>query len=415
MGTEPRSRSMIGGGLRRVVVGRAGWSIVLFVVLAASQAACAGDKASPSGGAPATTSSGVSATPVGTSPTSTATSSPLSTPTSIPSLPLASGEWESGGLIWQSAGEQLFHGIIPVTNGLVGICDPSGEAIGSACTSHNGVTWSIASDPAVFKQTGTDPFRANMAAHGAGGWVAAERQVGDWGPHSPYAVLWHSSDGVSWSRVPRSPILNGFRPGGIYSTEGTFVLLGLGDEVLSSTDGATWRPLPKGTVLQILADANGKGFLGARYTGSKTGPTELFSADGKTWSQIQRPDPTDGLASMAALPGGGYLATAFNTKIQKSVNLRSSDGIEWQIVDSAPAAMDEVVVFAGRLIGMGTDDSSPGQEYQWISADAGQHWQKLAGADGEPMLGGYPILAGDRLLTSTGGVQFVLMAVARAR
>ena len=386
---------------------------VAVVLCAVALVGCSTSVQSPSASVPTPALTASS----GTTPSPQPTPSP--SPTASPNPSLAAGQWLSGGLIWKSVPlpGQLMHGIIAVPNGLVGVCDPSGEEVGQACTSRDGISWSLTPDPAIFVKEGNAPFRPRFAVRGPGGWVATDNGFAGWiDQPAEYASIWRSTDGIHWQLAPKSASLKGLTGGALYVVGGDFLLAGQANGryvLLRSSDGLAWAPVPAGAVEPICADQNGLAFFGAAFSaGQRTGSPNLFSADGRTWKPIQRPDPLDDLVDLAALPDGTLLATAWDGRAQRSVMLQSADGASWQMMSPTPVAMDNIAVFGGRLLGTANDSSGNG--VTWESSNDGRTWQPLQMADGSPMGAARFVVAGKLLLMSSGGAQFFIGSVGRA-
>ncbi len=366
---------------------------------------CAGGASSPSGIEP-------------TSPApETASSGPGQSPTASASASASLGTvWQSGGLTWTAAPADapLMHGVFAVPNGLVGVCDPSGEEVGQACTSKDGLTWSIRPDAAIFGADGATPFRARFAVHGPAGWVAADNGFVGFTDSPEYASVWHSSDGIHWQLAPASASLKGLIPGAMFVAKSGFLLYGAAQGkpvLLASADGATWTPAPAGTVVPVCSD--GSVSFGSPFSpGKELGPPTQFSANGLDWQALSRPAAVQEFSSVAALPNGTFLATSWDSQSQKSLLFKSTDGRAWSQLDPRPAPVDWVVVFAGKLLGSGPD--SAGNGVTWISPDGGSTWQPLLAADGSSMTSGIFVVAGNLLLITSGGAQFTIVAIARA-
>ncbi len=384
------------------------------LLLAASMSGCAGTGTTPSSDATSQSASVSPSIGVATAPPSAATPSPVPSPVPSPtsSVKLGPGQWVSGGFVWNdtSSGPML-HGVIAVPHGLVGICDPLSVEVGTECTSPDGVTWSTKPDPAIFKKVGSDPFRAKFVAHGSTTWVAAQGIFIGVGIEERYAVLWRSSDGVTWSRVPDSSVLKDYEMGALNFTNGTFFAYGIDGSVLSSADGTSWKRARAGIV--PVPVTRGKGFFGAGYNGSKLGAPKYFSIDGRDWQPIQGIASGNDLVSLAALLTGGFLATFYSPSLRQDVDFRSADGIYWQETNPAPAAMATVVVVGDKLIGNGLVDPSGYDDVPWSSIDGGQTWQRLSDANGSPMPDANLIVAGNLVLLTTGGAQFGIGTVGR--
>ena len=351
-------------------------------------------------------------------PYPTHVSNPAGLPGSEPTRHGLAGLWGCGRpvalgrLVWTDTSDApLMHGLIAVPNGFVAICDPSGEAVGTACTSPDAIHWSRMPDPSIFTAKGSHPFRAQFLAHGGGVYLAAEGDLSNWGINEPDAILWRSTDGISWTEVPATPILKGRRVGALWYVNGAFLAVSSNGSggVLISTNGLDWKPMTSG-IVPVTGDTSAHAFFGADYDGNRVGDLEYFSGDGVTWKPINRPDAaTTSLVSIETV-AAGYVATTWNGQTQKDAVIGSPDGVTWSAMYPSPAAMSTIVSFSGRLYGVGSPNSSEVNLLAWSSTDAGRTWEQLTTADGTPMSGRL-VVAGIRLLNTTGGAQFGIVEV----
>ena len=363
--------------------------------------------------------------PVPTSKPSQAvvSAAPSASPSASQSAPPSIGQTAgasagtSGGLAWETVPTTapLMHGVFAVPNGYLGVCDPSGEQVGQACTSSDGVKWSLTPDPAIFVNEGGTPFRARFAAHGSSGWVATDNGFIGFVESPAYAEIWHSGDGIHWKLAPHAPILKGLVAGELYAVGADLYLIGAAnglEVLLRSQDGISWVPAPAGTVEPLCRDQNGGAFFGATYSpGKRAGSPDLFSTDGRNWKPIKRSDSLTDFSSLVKLPDGTFLATSWDSRVQKSVMLHSADGVNWEDMSPTPVAIDTLVVFAGKLLGTANDSSGNG--VMWASGDGGQSWQVLTSKDGIAMGSGQLVVAGQSLLLTSGGAQFAVISVGR--
>jgi hypothetical protein len=173
----------------------------------------------------------------------------------------------------------------------------------------------------------------NAVAAGSPGFVAA-------GTGSGRAVLWTSTDGSTWSRVPDAPMF-GARPGsgpgasisgvGVAGRPGLTVVMGWaygvgpGGEpaVIAwwSPDGRTWTKAAVergggGQVFSVAATA-------ARFLA--TGPSGEPSCRGGIWSSVDGATWTCE-ASAPAFEGFGPYAAAGSPTTEVAVGLTSADG-----------------------------------------------------------------------------------------
>ncbi len=206
-------------------------------------------------------------------------------------------------------------------------------------------------------------------------------------------------------------MLNGFKVGRLTYLNDAFLAFSRGGQILTSVDGMTWKGLPR-EIVPVMNDTAAQVFLGADYDGSGYGAVKYFSTDGASWHPITRPDPVTSTLGSIEPVSGGYVATTWDGQTQKDVLIGSTDGLSWSVIRSVPAAMSTILSFSGRLYGLGSVDSSGTDLLVWSSADGGKTWEQLATIDGRPMSAGMLIVAGNRLMTLTGGVQFGIVASA---
>lgn len=226
-----------------------------------------------------------------------------------------------------------------------------------------------------------------------------------------------SPDGLSWTGNPAAPqagsgcylavcinaaygvgqlnaIAHG-TPGGV----GTFVAVGHGGTVVTSTDGSTWDVQPTGITDNFYAVAwGGNRFLATGWTPTQWMPHIWSSPDGKTWTQVYTGTQYQYLYTLAY--GNGLWVTAGSQTL-----LTSPDGTTWTPRSTGVAWP----VWAGAAYGAGrfvVVSSSYTNSTSYASAVAtsadGVEWQTRP-ANTMYWYGFYAVASGD----GPGGVRFV--------
>jgi hypothetical protein len=159
------------------------------------------------------------------------------------------------------------------------------------------------------------------------GWFAlSQRTVGDErAPSAWESYLYRSSDGIRWASVPVSDETDDLWLRGVAYGAGRYVLAGMR---MGGNDGALFH-----------------------------------SSDGEQWEEIAvATGAPSGLADVVFAGGQFFALSTFRTL------LRSSDGIEWQLIDLATTVMPLDVTFGGGqflLVGSGdVQRSSDGLRWQ---------------------------------------------------
>ena len=245
------------------------------------------------------------------------------------SVDFVTGDWG-----WRRVADPAPGAIAPIAGGYLGECVAGG--LPAACTSKDAVGWTLPADPALLAATGSSPFGGWSVAHGSAGWVA----VGTVDPGT-----WRSTDGVHWSEVALD--LPGLQKAQVQTLGGGFVMVaqtyGGGQPaapVLTSTDGAAWKPVavPAGMMVPQLAGAIG---LVATKTETANGSQVsrvVSSTDGLDWQTLTLPEGVQGISSSVRLANGSYVA--YGT----SQILVSADGLPWQAATGLGSWQDSMAV-----------------------------------------------------------------------
>src|ERR1035437_2389481 len=144
MGSLMQGDRLNRGRTRRGVVGIAAAAAIILVV--AGSAALMAIRQSPA----------VSQSPGATSPTA---------------QPTSAFEFVTGGWGWRRVGDPAPGVVAPVTDGFLGECVANG--LPAACTSRDGVAWTLSPDSTVLAAGGWGRFAGWSVTHGAAGWGAA--------------------------------------------------------------------------------------------------------------------------------------------------------------------------------------------------------------------------------------------------
>jgi hypothetical protein len=332
------------------------------------------------------------------------------------------------GWTWQRGDGTEVIGGFRVANGYLGQCSAASMV---ACTSPDGVHWTIPADPGIASLDGgiTDflPFGGaslggiyvrTFVLDGGGNTAAAPTSgpsdvLAPQSSASPYnsIFLMRSTDGTHWSRVSSS-VVSSIYIQSVDVESGAFTLIG-GDGngtgwVLTSTDGLVWT-----RASQIPGSTYEQGPAGLFSFDSYTGGRKAWhSWDGKTWTQIELPVETADLVAYS-VPGGGYIALDEASAPRNYWILRSADGLNWTVDQGNLAGEPRELVSAGdrlfTIVSQTADSSASGSASDgsgfdayaiWQSADWGRTWQPLLDGYGH-QVSGVPGVLGDLLAISS--------------
>ena len=220
------------------------------------------------------------------------------------------------------------------------------------------------------------------------------------------AIVWTSSDGKTWQRVPDDPVFADARLGQVIAWKGELLAYGCAGCGMesgpttgwSSTDGLTWTrftpTLPAGSEVVGIGESLGRCPVGDRRARPQSGdpnapqqPPRLTSVDGRTWTVS--PLPVLGFERLHPLPDGLYLtvmAPAADSVLpawvsRTSALYRSTDQVSWvRLVADQPVG-DEIIAVGDTLIMVGSSgdrcESLDGRcvAAAWRSTDGGSTWQ----------------------------------------
>jgi hypothetical protein len=245
------------------------------------------------------------------------------------------------------------------------------------------------------------PLRS--VAYGGGQYVA----VGD--------GIIASADGVTW-RLSKPGTTNSLAS--VAYGNGRFVAVGDGGTVLSSTDGLDWEPGISSTGGDFSAIAYGGGrFVAAAQQVNATTlqweGTVLTSADGVNW--VQRQARTSYTISSIGYGNGQFVAVGWDYSGPRDAILTSTDGVNWAESQSGPPPgtqfFPNAVAYGNEeFVAVGQPFSSDQAGSNILVSSNGIQWSQIKGS-GDILqavaYGGGRFVAADEngtILTSTDGL-----------
>ena len=163
-----------------------------------------------------------------------------------------------------------------------------------------------------------------------------------------------SEDTITWTQLASGTTarLNG----GAFSTSGTFILVGSGGTVVTSTDlGVNWTT-PTTGVIQDLYGAT-FGTNPSRFIAVGAQGTLLVGESGSDWSQFAANLTTNSLRSVAfgsfLLPGEATVTNRFVVVGDAGTVLTSTDASNWTLVPAFTTRNLNSVAFGGRFVAVG--------------------------------------------------------------
>ncbi|MEA2620672.1 MAG: hypothetical protein QOC97_1445 [Chloroflexota bacterium] len=320
-------------------------------------------------------------------------------------------------LSWQRVADQpdfhAPHGIMEaVTAGGPGLV-----AVGDACasgetschagiwTSKDGSTWTRVPDGPVFDVGAYTPTRRGEMTDviaGGPGLIAVGRTHG---PTDRRAVIWTSTDGTHWTRIPDSAA---FARGTIEAiTAGGPGYVAVGGEVIgatghaavwTSTDGSNWTLVPDAPMLDVggpgtFDDGRNHGAMvdvvpggpGLVAVGSVCAPqggacraAVWTSVDGTSWSRDPDAPVFDGNMYAVTRWAGGLAAVGDNGKGTRLRAWTSTNGFDWTVSQpisgfdggfSAVAANGDGIVAAAASRALGTAIYSSADGIHWAMTE----------------------------------------------
>ncbi|MEE8407790.1 MAG: hypothetical protein V3S32_11660 [Acidimicrobiia bacterium] len=340
-----------------------------------------------------------------------------STPTTLGELVLIPGTWSQvphDEAVFGGEGEQNMFGVTAGGPGLVAVGATGGwfgDGDAAVWTSVDGITWTrVAHDENVFgganSQTMWDvtvgDFGLVAVGHDGHGILDDVPDVD--------AAIWTSVDGDSWSRVPHDEEVFGgawitsvtVGGPGLVAVGGTDGYFTDGDAVVwTSTDGITWSRVPHdetifgGPQRQTMYDvvAGGPGLVAVGREGDErpwdnsddNAAAVWTSVDGITWNRVPHDETvfgTGGNPVMLSVTAGGPGLVAVGADYWPSERAEtpvwtSPDGFTWTRVpddESFRGSMNGVTAGGSGLVAVGAEGMV------WTSAD-GITWSRVPNDD----------------------------------
>jgi hypothetical protein len=303
----------------------------------------------------------------------------------------------TGGWGWRQVGEPGPGLVARVANGYLGECIANG--LPAACTSKDGVSWTLPADPTVLEVDGAATFAGWSVAHGTDGWVAA-------GTIDP--GTWRSSDGIHWSAVAVD--LPGLQKARVQALSAGFAMVAQvydgqqsTSRLLTSTDGAAWTPLDLPAGVSAPQPGGAVGLVAQKNEQVNGSPVNhaVSSSDGINWQALALPDGVSGLSSSIHLASGIYVAVGTtNWTYGAKTLLTSTDGVTWQTGTGLGTWLDSLAVVGPRILAISVIPNTA-LPALWVSTDA-TTWQRIALLDGNPLSGTQLVSLGDRVGLFTG-------------
>ncbi len=210
----------------------------------------------------------------------------------------------------------------------------------------------------------------------------------------PADSLWRSADGLHWRRVD-SLALGGFSPTAVGRIPGGFVLAAVASRdqpgwLLTSSDGITWTRSSRMPVLAtVSAGGSSVDGLWVSSTGGRESGVWWETPDGATWAQVNLPAGVTQLDAAFTLRGGEHVGMVVGPSVSGIV--RSADGVTWR-VDRGDLAEPAVTLcrIGDRLVAAYRQDegaTSMSGRYVWQSDDGGVTWQPMLDPSGNQLVG----------------------------
>jgi hypothetical protein len=290
-------------------------------------------------------------------------------------------------LHWQRVGDQpdfhaphgIMEAVVAAGSRLVAVGDgcATGDTICHAAvwTSTDGSTWTRVPDGPVFDvgaYTVTRRGEMTDVIVGGPGFIAVGRSHG---PTDRRAVVWTSTDGTDWTRVPYG---DAFARGTIEAvTAGGPGYVAVGGEVVgthgraavwTSSDGSTWSLVPDvpmfdvggpgvftdgrnhGAMVDVVAAGQSLVAVGSACAeqGGACRAAVWTSADGEHWSRVADAPVFDGNMYAITRWAGGLVAVGDNGKGTRPRAWTSTDGLQW-------TASQAITGFAGGFTAVAPD------------------------------------------------------------
>jgi hypothetical protein len=338
---------------------------------------------SSAGASPTATASRQPGSP---SPSASPNASPSPTPTPTPALPSGSvppvsdATWTGLHLQLLSGGPVDVSSVAAWSGGYVALGQGNERAPLPAWVSRDGRGW-------VSLPAGTfgSPVLALAAPCSNGVVVATQSYSGD-------TLVWHSTDGVTWTSSAASPMRLSQHSDLAGSATGVVAILAEPPYGLTfSPDGANWQTvsLPGSSSASVQGVAAfGTGFVAVGESGTEPrSPVAWWSPDGLSWTLASVASRAgDGFLDVSAA-GAGLVALSQDGGVPGTTTFwTSSDGRTWRVSSADPLGTVTVGVGSGanglfvgdgaRILGYGIRAENRPTEY-WVTLD-GTRWNRLA-------------------------------------
>ena len=304
--------------------------------------------------------------------------------TSATARPTSAFDFVAGDWGWRRAGDPAPGVVAQVANGFLGECVANG--LPAACTSRDGVTWTLPADPSVLAVAGGGRFAGWSVAHGAAGWVAT-------GTIDP--GTWRSSDGLHWSVVAVD--LPGLQRAQVQALRAGFAMFALANNggqpaarLLISTDGAAWTPVDLPAGISEVRLAGAVGLVGSRVENGSSLARPVSSADGRSWTALTLQDGVQSLSTTIRLADGSYVGVG-----TVGTMVTSADGVTWRAAAGLGSPLDSLAVVGQQVLAISRIPSTDVSAL-WESTD-GAAWRRVALLDGNPLSGTQLVSLGDRV------------------
>jgi hypothetical protein len=306
--------------------------------------------------------------------------------------------------VFGGTGVQRVRGMSSWASGLAAVGEDltDGDGDGAVWLSPDGASWArVAHDETLFGGPGAQTIEAAAASKTLLVAVGRDESSGDGS-----AAIWTTADGIGWSRVPHDETVfggPGFQgmetvavwTGGFVAT-GTDRSSGAADVVVwLSTDGLTWSRVPHQEALggagnQGIVDVIewAGGLIGVGWEDAGDADAAVWiSLDGLDWSRVVENEAVFGgpgvqvMGSIVEWPGGllAVGATGSDAGVWTSAN-----GVTWTLLGAQDAlgggglqALTGVTVLNDRLVAVGRSDH-PADEPDagvWVSDDGVTWWR----------------------------------------
>ena len=267
-------------------------------------------------------------------------------------------------------------------------------SVGESWFSADGTSWTAAPGAASLRPDSGDTVRMDGVTPTASGWLAVGEEDApctlDCDGNQVRAIVWTSRDGLHWTRQPDSAALAHARMASVVRGGPGFVAVGRAPDhansaggaihavVWTSTDGRSWSRVPDAPVfhapagtdqqfgdgMEAIASSGGRFVAVGSVLSQDVGGSAVawWSSDGRTWARGRGDGFLNGQMFDVAAVRGGFLATGPSDGDRCLGGIWSSaDGGTWTCVAGDPtfadgagiavAASPQVEVVVGSVTG----------------------------------------------------------------